>query len=86
MTEGAIVTAYQPLSLATIQQLDPIYVDVQQSTTELLRLQRRLESGRLDQSGSDQQDVKLIMEDGASYPLEGKLQFRDISVNPAPVR
>ena len=83
VTEGAIVTAYQPLSLATIQQLDPIYVDVQQSTTDLLRLQRRLESGRLDQSGSDQQDVKLIMEDGAVYPREGKLQFRDVSVNPS---
>lgn len=83
VTEGAILTAYQPLSLATIQQLDPIYVDVQQSTTDLLRLQRRLESGRLDQSGSDQQDVKLIMEDGAVYPREGKLQFRDVSVNPS---
>ena len=45
-TEGAIVTAYQPQALATIQQMDPIYVDVPQSTTELLRLKRRLADGR----------------------------------------
>ena len=83
VTEGAIVTAYQPMALATIQQLDPIYVDVQQSTTELLRLQRRLEEGRLNQNGGNQQQVKLIMEDGAPYPLEGTLQFRDVTVEPS---
>jgi membrane fusion protein (multidrug efflux system) len=47
VTVGAIVTAYQPIALATIQQMDPIYVDVPQSTTELLRLQQRLADGRL---------------------------------------
>lgn len=82
VTEGALVTAYQPLALATIQQLDPIYVDVPQSTTELLRLQRRLEEGRLKQNGAKQKRVKLILEDGAAYPLEGTLQFRDVSVDP----
>jgi len=82
VTEGALVTAYQPLALATIQQLDPIYVDVPQSTTELLRLQRRLEEGRLKQNGTKQKRVKLILEDGAAYPLEGTLQFRDVSVDP----
>jgi len=82
VTEGAIVTAYQPMALATIQQLDPIYVDVQQSTTELLRLQRRLDNGQLDQSGSGQQKVKLIMADGVPYSLEGTLQFRDVTVDP----
>ena len=82
VTEGAIVTAYQPLALATIQQLDPIYADVPQSTTELLRLKRRLEDGRLDQSGKDQKTVYLIMEDGTAYPLEGSLQFRDVTVDP----
>ncbi len=54
VTEGALVTAYQPLALATIQQLDPIYVDVPQSTTELLRLKRRLEDGRLNPDGTNQ--------------------------------
>jgi len=83
VTEGAIVTAYQPMALATIQQLDPIYVDVQQSTAELLRLQRRLEEGRLNQNSRNLQKVRLIMEDGTSYPLEGTLQFRDVTVEPS---
>jgi membrane fusion protein (multidrug efflux system) len=82
VTEGAIVTAYQPLLLSAIQQLDPIYVDVPQSTTEVLRLKRRLEDGRLNQNGRNQSKVKLLMEDGEAYPLRGTLQFRDITVDP----
>ncbi|RJR41326.1 MAG: efflux RND transporter periplasmic adaptor subunit [Desulfobacteraceae bacterium] len=82
VTVGAIVTAYQPLALATIQQLDPIYVDVVQSTSELLRLKRNLSRGRLNDNGTDQNKVSLILEDGSRYPLEGKLQFRDVSVDP----
>jgi membrane fusion protein (multidrug efflux system) len=82
VTDGALVTAYQPLALATIQQLDPIYVDVPQSTSELLRLKRRLEDNRLHQNGTDQNTVKLILEDGAACPLEGTLQFRDVTVDP----
>jgi membrane fusion protein (multidrug efflux system) len=82
VTEGAIVTAYQAQALATIQQLDPIYVDVPQSTTELLRLKRRLEDGRLNQNGSSQNRVGLLLEDGRGYPLEGTLQFRDVTVDP----
>jgi membrane fusion protein (multidrug efflux system) len=82
VTEGAIVTAYQPIPLATIQQLDPIYVDVPQSTTELLRLKRPLEDGRLNHDETNQNEVKLILEDGAAYPLRGTLQFRDVTVDP----
>jgi membrane fusion protein, multidrug efflux system len=82
VTGGAIVTAYQPAALATIQQLDPIYVDVPQSTTELMRLKHRLEGGRLDHDGASQNKVKLVLEDGAAYPQEGALQFRDVSVDP----
>lgn len=82
VTEGAIVTAYQPQPLATIQQLDPVYVDVPQSTTELLRLKRRLEKGRLNPDGKKQKKVGLLLEDGAKFPLEGTLQFRDITVDP----
>ena len=82
VTEGAIVTAYQPVALATIQQLDPIYVDVPQSTTELLRLKRHLEDGRLKSHGTNQNKVKLILEDGTAYPPEGTLQFRDVTVDP----
>jgi membrane fusion protein, multidrug efflux system len=83
VTDGALVTAYQVLPLATIQQLDPIYVDVPQSTTELLRLKRRLAEGRLNREGTNQNKVKLMLADGAEYPLEGTLQFRDITVDPA---
>lgn len=82
VTDGAIVTAYQPVAMATIQQLDPIYVDVPQSTTELLRLQRRLEEGRLTRGGTNANEVQLILADGTKYPLTGTLQFRDISVDP----
>lgn len=82
VTEGAIVTAYQPLALATIQQIDPIYVDVPQSTTELLRLKRRLSDGSLNQDGTSQNKVKLLLDDGAAYPWEGSLQFRDVTVDP----
>jgi membrane fusion protein (multidrug efflux system) len=82
VTDGALVTAYQPLALATIQQLDPIYVDVPQSTTELLRLRRRLAEGRFNQDGTNQNKVKLNLADGAAYPQEGTLQFRDVTVDP----
>jgi membrane fusion protein, multidrug efflux system len=81
VTEGAIVTAYQPLALATIQQMDPIYVDVPQSTSELLRLKQRLAGGFLNQDGRDQKKVTLRLEDGTSYPLEGTLQFRGVTVD-----
>ena len=82
VTEGALVTAHQPMALATIQQLDPIYVDVPQSTTETLLLRRRLEEGRLKHDGKNQNKVKLILEDGTIYPMEGTLQFRDVTVDP----
>jgi len=82
VTDGAIVTAYQPVALATIQQLDPIYVDVPQSTTQLLRLQHRLKEKSLSRDGTGQNKVQLKLEDGALYPLEGTLQFQDISVDP----
>lgn len=82
VTDGAIVTAYQPVALATIQQLDPIYVDVPQSTTELLRLKHRLEEGRLTSEGTNGSRVQLLLSDGTHYALEGTLQFRDVSVDP----
>jgi len=81
VTEGAMVTAYQPVPLATVQQLDPIYVDVPQSTVELLRLQRRMEEDNFSIDDRVQDKVKIILEDGSTYPQEGTLEFRDISVN-----
>ncbi len=82
VTEGAIVTAYQPLPLATIQQLDPIYVDVPQSTADLLRLKGKLEKGNLKAGSQEDNKVALILEDGSRYPLEGTFQFRDVTVDP----
>ena len=82
VTEGALVTAQQPLPLATIQQLNPMYVDVPQSSAEVLRLRNRIEDGRLSRNGRLRDNVRLTLEDGANYPLEGALQFRDVTVDP----
>jgi membrane fusion protein (multidrug efflux system) len=82
ITVGALAAAYQPTPLAVVQQLDPIYVDVVQASAELLRLQQRLKNGSLKQSGAVQSRVKLLLEDKTPYPLEGKLQFRDVTVDP----
>ncbi|MDD5171338.1 MAG: efflux RND transporter periplasmic adaptor subunit [Syntrophales bacterium] len=82
VTEGALVTAQQPLPLATIQQLNPMYVDVPQSSAEVLRLRGRIEDGRLSHNGHLREKVRLTMEDGAKYPLEGVMQFRDVTVDP----
>jgi membrane fusion protein (multidrug efflux system) len=81
VTQGAIVTAYQAV-LATIQAIDPIYVDVPQSTAELIRLRRALEDGRIQGNGAEANKVKILLEDGTEYPQPGTLQFRDISVDP----
>jgi membrane fusion protein (multidrug efflux system) len=82
VTVGALVTAYQPVPLAVVQQLDPIYVDVTQSSADLLRLRQSLESGRLKRSGESWSRVKLILEDDKVYSREGKLKFRDVTVDP----
>ena len=81
VTAGALVTAYQPAALATIQQLDPIYVDAPQATTEVLRWQRQLADGRLASDGASQQVVQLKFDDDTPYPLDGTLEFRDVSVD-----
>lgn len=83
LTPGALVTASQAAALATIQQLDPIYVDVTQSSADLLRLRRELASGKLRSAGADQASVRLLLEDGSAYPLEGRLQVSEVSVDPA---
>ena len=82
VTEGALVTAQQATALATIQKLDPVYVDVSQSTADIMRLRDRLAKGQIYQNGKNTKKVRLIMDNGAEYPVEGTLQFRDISVDP----
>lgn len=82
VTDGALVTAHQPVTLATVQQLDPIYVDVPQSTADLLRLKERLKDGRLARNGTSQNKVRLLLEDGTPYSREGTLQFQEVAVDP----
>ncbi|HSN46404.1 MAG TPA: efflux RND transporter periplasmic adaptor subunit [Casimicrobiaceae bacterium] len=82
VTAGALVTANQSAPLATIQQLDPIYVDVTQSSTEILRIKRDLDAGRIKRSKDATLPVKLILEDGSEYPLAGRLELSEASVDP----
>lgn len=81
VTEGALVIANQSSPLATIQQLDPIYVDITQSATALMRLKAQLASGQLKTDGKDQAEVQLKLEDGKTYTHSGRLQFSEVSVD-----
>jgi membrane fusion protein (multidrug efflux system) len=81
VTQGALVTANQATALATVQQLDPIYVDVTQSSADLLRLRRELGQGAAAAGGAPAK-VTLRLEDGSAYPLPGRLQFSDVTVDP----
>ena len=83
VTEGAYVQAAAATLMATVQQIDPIYVDVTQSSAEGLQLRRDVASGRLKLEGPDQAKVTLILEDGTQYPEKGTLQFTDITVDPS---
>jgi membrane fusion protein (multidrug efflux system) len=83
VTEGALVTANQTTPLVTITQLDPMYVDVTQPVTTLLRLKRELASGKLKSAGTNQAEVHLTLEDGTEYPQVGKLQFSEVTVDEA---
>lgn len=82
VTAGALVTANQETVLTTVQQLDPLYVDITQSSAELLRLKRELASGTLKRTGADEAPIKLLLEDGSTYAHEGRLQFSGVTVNP----
>jgi membrane fusion protein, multidrug efflux system len=81
ITNGALVTASQVTALATIQQLSPIYVDVTQSSADLLRLKQNLASGLLKSNGAAQARVRLLLEDGSPYPLPGTLKFSEVTVD-----
>lgn len=81
VTEGALVTAQQADSLAVIQQLDPMYVDVRQSTADLLRLKRLVAEGKVVQDEHKGAKVSFQLEDGTTYGEEGSLQFSDVTVD-----
>jgi membrane fusion protein (multidrug efflux system) len=80
VTQGALVTANQAEALATIQQLDPIYIDLAQSSSELLELRREVAAGTLEQA--DGVPVTILLEDGSAYTQQGRLQFADVTVDP----
>lgn len=82
VTEGALVSNGQAQELATIQQLDPIYVDVTQPARDLLALRRDLADGRLQKAGENAAKVTLKLEDGSDYGHEGKLEFSEVTVDP----
>ncbi|OQX16301.1 MAG: efflux transporter periplasmic adaptor subunit [Desulfobulbaceae bacterium A2] len=80
VTDGALVTASQAASIAVIQQLDPVYVDVTQSSADLLRLKRNLANGEIKGMSASQAKVKLLLEDGSAYPHEGTLKLSEVAV------
>jgi membrane fusion protein (multidrug efflux system) len=82
VTPGAYVQVSAATLMTTVQQIDPIYVDVNQSSVEGLQLRRDIASGRVKTAGPDAAKVTLLLEDGTQYPLTGKLQFTDITVDP----
>jgi membrane fusion protein (multidrug efflux system) len=83
VTVGALATAYQGSAFTTIQQLDPIYVDATQSSANLLQLKRNIAAGRVKSDGPDRARVKLLLEDGTHYPVEGTLKFSEVTVDPS---
>jgi len=82
VTEGDLVGQGEATLLATVQQLDPIYLDLTQSSNEVLRIRHAMEAGKLKRVGKDEVRVTLVLDDGSHYPLPGKLLFSDISVDP----
>jgi membrane fusion protein (multidrug efflux system) len=81
VTPGALVTASQDTPLTTVQQLDPLYVDITQSSAEVLRLKRELAAGRLSKAGDNEARIVLRLEDGSEYSHPGSLQFSGASVS-----
>lgn len=81
VTQGALLTASQSEALATIQQLDPIYVDIPQSSTALLRLQDDLAAGRIKRSGDQQAEVRLRLDNGTEYPYAGRIKLSEVTVD-----
>lgn len=82
VTEGALVTANQSTALATVQQLDPVYIDVTQPSNTLLRLRREAAAGLLKQNEAGKAQVQLRLEDGTDYGKNGTLEFAEVTVDP----
>jgi membrane fusion protein (multidrug efflux system) len=82
LTQGALAVSGQTQALTTIQTLDPIYVDLTQSSVELLRLERDIAEGEARKDQALSAKVDLVLEDGSTYPLQGRLEFTDVTVDP----
>lgn len=80
---GGLVTANQAAALTTVSQLDPMYVDVTQSSSELLQLKRDLAAGRFEKLGEGAVRITILLEDGSTYAHPGRLQFAGVTVNPS---
>jgi len=83
VTPGALVTADQAQAMATVQQLDPMYVDITRSSQDLLRLRDDMQDGRLQKAGGDAALVTLVLEDGSTYAHQGRLAFSDVTIDPS---
>ncbi|MHB8090303.1 MAG: efflux RND transporter periplasmic adaptor subunit [Syntrophales bacterium] len=83
ITVGALATAGQPAPLAVIQKIDRVFVDATQSSSDLLRMKQELAGGQMKKNNIRGAKVKLLLEDGTPYPLEGEFKFSDVTVNPA---
>jgi membrane fusion protein (multidrug efflux system) len=83
VTEGALVGQGEATPLAVVQQINPMYVNFTQSTTEVLKLRQALAAGKLQKAGADAARVQVLLEDGSVYPQAGKLLFSDLTVDPA---
>src|SRR5579862_2256692 len=81
VTEGALVTASQTTSLVTVTQLDPVYVDLTQPSTTIVRLKRELAAGQIRRLDGNQAAAKLLLEDGSPYGPSGKLEFSEVTVD-----
>ena len=81
VTEGALVTANQATSLLTVTQLDPVYVDLTQPSTTLVRLKRELAAGQIRRVDGNQAPAQLLLEDGSHYERSGALEFSEVTVD-----
>src|SRR5204863_7192309 len=82
VTEGALVGQGEATQLAVVQQINPMYINFTQSTTDVLRLRKAVESGKFKRAGADGASVRVILEDGSDYGQAGTLLFSDLTVDP----
>lgn len=83
VTEGALVSATESTQLATVQQINPLYVNLTQSANDVMQLQQALRAGKLDRSGANAARVEILLDNGQPYSENGRLLFTDLTVDPS---